>query len=124
MNPGCSADGHKPYTARITGLVNLLSQVTDLRMTTKSGQPCLDLHLPGHGSSHADHPCSPHTEVVSELAPLLNGRTESLGVHLHDLPADEGGDHSALWLGLLRELPGLSELHITYRVHQGPDDSR
>jgi hypothetical protein len=109
--------------ARVTGLVNLLSQVQDLRMTTKSGQPCLDLFLPE--DAHADLPCGGDAEmIVSELAPLLKGRTKSVRVHLHDLPADEGGDHSALWLGLLRELPHLSELHITYRVHKGLDDSR
>jgi hypothetical protein len=45
-------------------------------------------------------------------------------VHLHDLPTDLKDDHSGLWLGLLSELPNLSELHITYRVHMDLNDSR
>jgi hypothetical protein len=136
--------------ANTTHVVNLLSRIKDLRFTTKSGQPCLEIRLPGHGGSHANRPRGLDAEILTQLAPLLKGRLhvdlhvvdldhaalaalgsslgpaggESLGVHLHDLPADPHDDHSGLWIGLLGELPNLSQLHITYRVCRDLDDSR
>jgi hypothetical protein len=148
--PTCLTDFRELLIWRTGCLVKLLSRIKDLRFTTKNGQPCLEIRLPGHACPHADCPRGPDTEILTQLAPLLQDRPhvdlhvvdvdhaalaalgsglgpiggESLGVHLHDLPTDLKDDHSGLWLGLLGELPNLSELHITYRVHRDMNDSR
>jgi hypothetical protein len=84
VDPTCHTDFHELLIWRTGCLVKLLSRIKDLRFTTKSGQPCLDLRLPGHACPHADRPRGPDAEILSQLAPLLKDLPH-VDLHVVDL---------------------------------------
>jgi hypothetical protein len=144
LDPASLENARMQCVTNTSRTVDLLSQIRDLRVTTKSGQPCLDLRLPGHRRSYTDRLTDRQrgrdVDILAQLAPLLKGRPhvvlhvvdldgdalaalgrgvgpaggESVAVHMYNLGVESEPDYAAMWAGLMRELPKMSELLLLY----------